>query len=129
MGCEVEFKVTPGYQGTIPNQTLSDVCRQEFDELEEPLLDGMPFDYGGEDLGNVSRVIPICNPYTTIFADHKISNHTEQFRELANSEHGKRCIQVSSKAMARTMMELYLNPDIVDRAKVELQERLVAEAK
>ncbi len=129
MGCEVEFKVTPGYQGRIPNQTLSDVCKEEFRALDEPLLDGMPFDYGGEDLGNVSRVIPICNPYTTIFPEYKISNHTEQFRELANSEAGKRCLQVSSKAMARTMMELFLHPEIVDQAKAELKERLVEEQK
>lgn len=127
MGCEVVFEVTPGYQGRVPNKTLSEVCRNEFIELDEPLLDGMPHDYGGEDLGNVSRVIPICNPYTTIFPDHKISNHTVQFRELANSEAGKRCIQVSSKAMARTMMELFLNPNIVASAKEELEERLVKE--
>lgn len=129
MGCEVDFQLTPGYQGRIPNQTLSDVCRAEFEELDEPLLDGMPFDYGGEDLGNVSRVIPICNPYTTIFPDHKISNHTVQFRELANSQAGKHCLQVSSKAMARTMMELFENPEIVQQAKEELADRLVAEAK
>lgn len=129
MGCEVDFQVTPGYQGRIPNQILSDVCRNELVELGEPLLDGMPFDYGGEDLGNVSRVIPICNPYTTIFPEHKISNHTVQFRELANSEAGKRCLQVSSKAMARTMMELFLNPEIVEQAKAELAVRLEEEQK
>ena len=84
----------------------------------------MPYDYGGEDLGNVSRVIPICNPYVTIFPDYKISNHTEQFRDLANSSSGKRCIQVSSKAMARTAMELFMNPDIVDEAKKELNKRM-----
>lgn len=129
MDCELEFLVTPGYQGRIPNQILSDVCRNELIELQEPLLEGMPSDFGGEDLGNISRVIPICNPYTTIFPEHKISNHTIQFRELANSGAGKRCIQISSKAMARTMMELFMNPSIVERAKEELQVRLINETK
>lgn len=127
MGCKVDCVIEEGYLGRIPNTTLSQLCRKEFMELQEPLLDGMPFDYGGEDLGNVSRVIPICNPYVTIFADHKISNHTEQFRDLANSEAGYRCIQVASKAMARAMMELYQNPDIISTAKEELSERLQAE--
>lgn len=124
MGCEVKVTIEEGYQGRIPNAILSEVCRKEFETLEEPLLPGMPFDYGGEDLGNVSRIIPICNPYVTIHPEFKISNHTVQFRELANSEAGKRCLQVASKAMGRTLIELYENPEIIEEAKKELQERL-----
>mgnify|MGYP000979685915 CR=1 FL=1 len=123
-GCEVYIKFIPGYLGRVPNQTLSDVCRKELIAIGEPVMDGMPSDYGGEDLGNVSRIIPICNPYVTIFPDYKISNHTEQFRDLANSEAGKRCIQVSSKALARTAMELFMNPKIVQKAKGELRVRM-----
>ena len=124
MGCSAEVEIQDGYQGRIPNQILSDVCRKELENIDEPLLEGMPFDYGGEDLGNISRVIPICNPYITIFPDYKISNHTEQFRELANSDAGYHCIEVSGKAMTRTLIDLFLEPDIIDQAKKELQERL-----
>lgn len=124
MGCEVHIDIKDGYQGRLPNKTLSDVCRQELQNIDEPLLDGMPFDYGGEDLGNISRVIPICNPYITIFPDYKISNHTEQFRELANSKAGYHCIEVSGKSMSRTLIDLYMKPDIIQKAKEELQERL-----
>lgn len=123
-GCEVDIKFIPGYLGRVPNEILSEVCRKELISIDEPVMDGMPFDYGGEDLGNVSRVIPICNPYVTIFPDYKISNHTEQFRDLANSAAGKRCIQVSSKALARTAMELFMNPKIVEDAKKELIVRM-----
>ncbi len=123
-GCKVNIKIKPGYLGRVPNEILSEVCRKELIDIDEPVMDGMPFDYGGEDLGNVSRVIPICNPYVTIFPDYKISNHTEQFRDLADSPAGKRCIQVSSKAMARTAMELFMNPEIVNKAKKELKERM-----
>lgn len=126
-GCEVDIKFTPGYLGRVPNKTLSDVCRKELIAIGEPVMDGMPFDYGGEDLGNVSRVIPICNPYVTIFPEYKISNHTEQFRELANSLAGRRCIEIGSKSMARTAMELFLNPEIVEDAKKELVERMINE--
>lgn len=127
MGCEVTCKISEGYQGRVPNQVLSDLCRKELIELKEPLLDGMPFDYGGEDLGNVSRVLPICNPYVTIFADHKISNHTPQFCELADSQAGYRCIQVGSKAMARSLMEILCQPSILQQAKEELQDRMKRE--
>lgn len=127
MGCDLEAHITEGYQGRIPNEVLSDLCRHELKILEEPLLDGMPSDFGGEDLGNISRLIPICNPYVTIFADHKISNHTAQFRELANSSAGYRCIQIGSKSMARTIMELYQHPEILEKAKAELKERMLSE--
>lgn len=128
LGCEASITVKEGYQGRVPNTILSELCRKEFISIDEPLMEGMPFDYGGEDLGNVSRRIPICNPYVTIFSDHKISNHTEQFRDLADTQAGYRCIQVGSNAMARTMMELYQQPDILQAAKKELAARLKAES-
>ena len=127
LGCELKFEIKEGYQGRVPNKILSEVCRNELLIMGEPLLDGMPIDYGGEDLGNVSRVIPICNPYVTIFPDYKISNHTEQFRELANSDAGRRCLRVASKAMGRTLIELLENPSIIDEAKRELVERMKEE--
>ena len=127
MGCQVKVEIEDGYQGRIPNQILSDVCKEEFRKLGEPLMDGMPVDFGGEDLGNVSRKIPICNPYMTIFPEYKISNHTEQFRDLAISEAGMHCIRQSSKVMARTVMELLNRPELLDKAKEELKERLQKE--
>lgn len=124
MGCKCTVKIEDGYQGRIPNKILSDVCKEELKALNEPLMDGMPIDFGGEDLGNISRVIPICNPYITIFPEYKISNHTEQFKNLSISEAGKRCIEISSKSMARTAIELLANPKIIEEAKQELKERL-----
>lgn len=127
LGCEVQLEIQDDCQGRIPNKVLSDICKKEFKALKEPLLDGMPADFGGEDLGNVSRVIPICNPYMTIFPEYKISNHTEQFKNLAKSEAGKKCIQVASKAMARSIIEVYLHPEVITDAKRELRERLEKE--
>lgn len=124
LDCEVKIKIEEGYQGRIPNKILSDICRKELEALNEPLLDGMPFDYGGEDLGNISRVIPICNPYVTIFPDYKISNHTAQFCELAISENGHHCLEIASKAMGRTAMEFLVHPEILEAAKDELKERM-----
>lgn len=124
LGCEVKVVIEEGYQGRVPNTILSEVCRKELEALHEPLLDGMPFDYGGEDLGNVSRLIPICNPYVTIFPDYKISNHTAQFRELAISENGRHCLEIAAKAMGRTAIEFLVHPKILEAAKAELKERL-----
>ena len=124
VGCETELEIIEGYQGRVPNETLSELCKEELRRLGEPLLDGMPSDFGGEDLGNVSRQIPICNPYVTIFPEYKISNHTEQFRDLAGSPAGERCVRVTSKAIAGTLARVLENPGILDEAKAELKERM-----
>ena len=127
LGCETNLVVNDGYQGRVPNTILSEVCRKELIDIGEPLLDGMPVDYGGEDLGNVSRYIPICNPYVTIFPDYKISNHTPNFRELASTNAGKRCILVTMKSLSRTVIELLKNDTIIEEAKAELRNRIESE--
>ena len=114
---------------TDSNTILSEVCRKELEDIKEPLLDGMPIDFGGEDLGNVSRKIPICNPYVTIFPDYKISNHTENFRQLAGSEAGKRCVLVTMKCLSRTVVQLLSDPSIINQAKEELKVRMEDELK
>lgn len=124
LGCDVNISIDEGYQGRVPNETLSNVCKKELLAIGEDVMEGMPIDYGGEDLGNVSRFIPICNPYISIFKDYKISNHTEEFKKLAISEAGYNCIKVSSKIMSRTAIELFNNASYIDKAKDELRERL-----
>lgn len=124
LGCSVNIKINEGYQGRIPNQVLSDICKKELIDIGEDVMDGLPIDYGGEDLGNVSRFIPICNPYISIFKDYKISNHTEQFKQLAISKAGYDCIEVSSKIMARTAVEILANTFYIEKAKEELKNRL-----
>lgn len=127
MGTELKLHDHPGYAGRIPNEVMSNVMKKELAAIEEPVMEGMPLDYGGEDLGDVSRHIPICNLYVTIFDQHKISNHTDQFRELAISKAGYRCIQVGSKAMGRAAAELFIHPEFVSEAKEELALRLLQE--
>lgn len=127
MECSAEFESEQGYQGRIPNEILSNICRKEFEKLNEPMLNGLPDDFGGEDLGNVSRLIPICNPYVTIFPDFKISGHTEQFKKMAISEAGYRCIEITGKAMTRTIIDVFEKPMVLEEAKEELRERLQGE--
>lgn len=127
-GCRVSYKEIPGYYGRMPNTVLGELCRQEMLALQEPMMEGMPSDAGGEDLGNVSRVIPACNLYMTLLPEKKISGHTEQFRELAISDAGKHCLDVSSKGMANSIVRLFQEPDLLKQAKEELKRRQKEEA-
>lgn len=127
-GCRVSYKEIPGYYGRMPNAVLGELCRQEMLALQEPMMEGMPSDAGGEDLGNVSRVIPACNLYMTLLPEKKISGHTEQFRELAISDAGKHCLDVSSKGMANSIVRLFQEPALLKQAKEELKRRQKEEA-
>lgn len=126
-GCDMEFEKIPGYLGRTPNTVLADICKKQLFILKEDVMDGIPDDQGGEDLGNVSRHIPICNLYTTIYPIKKISGHTDQFRELSISDYGKHCLDISSKAMAYAMIDLLDNPDLIVKAKEELNIRMKKE--
>lgn len=85
---------------------------------------GMPADSGGEDLGNVSHVIPAINPHMTILPERKISNHTVEFRNIVDSPAGEKFIMLNSKTLADTVVDLLLSPEAVQKAKEELQQRL-----
>lgn len=73
------------------------------------------------------RVKPACNIFGTILPEKKISGHTPEFRELAISENGRRCLLVTSKAMACAALDLLHNPELLAAARKELAERLVGE--
>lgn len=122
--CNVKIEEIPGYLGRIPNQVLGDICRGELIALGEPVMEGMPPDKGGEDLGDVSRIIPSCNIFGTIYPNKKISGHTILFKEAAISEEAKHCLNITSKAMALTIIKLFQEPVLLEKAKKELKERL-----
>ena len=132
-GCEYELEEERGYLGRVPNAVLGDVCRAELEAFGEPVMEGMPGDKGGEDLGNVSRVIPSCNVFGTILPERKISGHTPEFRELAISDNAKHCLRVNSKAIAMSSLVLMddsaANPDgsLIALAKNELARRMAEE--
>lgn len=126
-GCEVEIEHLGGYLGRVPNAVLGDIAREELRAFGEPVMDGMPSDKGGEDLGDVSRVIPACNVFGTLLPERKISGHTPEFRELSRSESGRHCLQVTSKALATSVCALMLHPELLTNAKEELAERIAQE--
>ena len=126
-GCEVEIEELGGYLGRIPNSVLGDTARGELEAFGEPVMEGMPGDKGGEDLGDVSRIIPACNIFGTILPEKKISGHTPEFRELAISENGRHCLLVTGKAMACAALDLLRTPEFLAAARKELAERLAGE--
>lgn len=120
-GCEVDIQEAVGYLGRKNNHTLEALFRKNFALIDEPVMDGMPEDFGTTDFGNVTRVVPSCNPYVSIFTERKISNHTMFFKEQVASSRGTEAIGIGAKVMAASALELILQPEMIREAKAELE--------
>jgi amidohydrolase len=118
----------PTYENQVPNGTLAELARSNFSQLGLPMESkrmvqgGM----GSTDFGNVSRRVPSVCPYVQI-AEPGTKPHTVEFEQAAGSERAHRMILDSAKALAMTAIDLLSSPEVVDRAKSELAERLRAE--
>lgn len=121
-GCSYEIEDITGYLGRKPNRTLERLFRNNFGIIGEPLMDGMPEDYGTTDFGNVMRVVPSCNPYVSLLPEKKISGHTQQFKELAISERSEYVIEISAKAIAYSALDILTDEETLREAWNEFNE-------
>lgn len=122
-GNQFEIKDIRGYQGRVINETIGNLLRENMILFDEPIMDGMVDDSGFEDFGNVNRVIPGAMVYPTLLPSKKVSNHTDEFLELSNSPKSKEAILLGSKVMASTAIDLFLNPELLQASKKELEEK------
>ncbi|MBQ9989002.1 MAG: M20/M25/M40 family metallo-hydrolase [Clostridia bacterium] len=126
-GCTFKVSKEMGYKNRIPNGVLGELFRANAEGLGEPMMEGMPADNGGEDMGDVSHLIPAINPHMTIFTDHKISGHTDLFREKVRTPQAEHMFMLCAKVMADTTLDLLLDPAKVEAAKAEQLSRMQAE--
>lgn len=90
-------------------------------------MTGLVDDLGGEDFGNLTRLVPGIMPYPSLMTERKISGHTEEYYELCDTDRSREVILFGSKSMAYTILDLLLDNSIIDEAKLELKERLALE--
>lgn len=121
-GCSYDIEDITGYLGRKPNKTLEGLFRNNFGIIGEPLMDGMPEDYGTTDFGNVMRVVPSCNPYVSLLPEKKISGHTQQFKELAISERSEYVVEISAKAIAYSSLDILTDEHALQEAWKEFNE-------
>lgn len=114
-GCEFEIEDIPGYKARTFNEVIGEVCKNNLKYLGEEILPGYPDDFGSTDFGDVSRIMPTCNPYITI-NPVRISSHTEKFRDLSISKSGERAMMISAKAMAMTIIDLIADNNIIEKS-------------
>jgi amidohydrolase len=120
VGCELKYKITPGYKEIIPNKVLAGLFTTNLEQLGRVvIMPDLNERMGSTDMGDVSHLVPAIHPYLAI-APENVAGHTEEFKKYCISEAGKIAMLEAAKAMAMTGIDLFMNPDKLVKAKAEL---------
>jgi amidohydrolase len=120
IGCQLKYKVTPGYKEIIPNKILAGLFKSNLESLGRIVVDPDPNErMGSTDMGDISHLIPSIHPYLAI-APEKVAGHTVEFREYCISDAGKLAMLDAAKALAMTTVDLLVYPEMLVKAKEEL---------
>lgn len=124
-GAEVDFKIHPlVYEPKVQNHVLGRLFFENlkaFDvgdiKLEKDPREG---GIGSSDIGNVSQVVPMLNPYIKV-ADSP--THSIKFAEAAVSDFAAERMIIAAKAMAMTALDLFRNPEKIKEVRDEFEKK------
>ncbi len=71
---------------------------------------------GSTDMGNVSHLVPSIHPMIKVSPVH-VSIHTPEFAGYARGDEGDRAVLDGAKAMAMTVADLWLRPEVLAEVK------------
>lgn len=117
-GCEVEIHwPNPAYADMADNAALLERYVANAAtlgrEVTEPDLARV---VGSTDMGNVSHVVPSIHPMIQA-APGNVAIHTADFARYAGGEQGDRAVVDGAKAMALTVVDLWLDPELLTRVR------------
>jgi metal-dependent amidase/aminoacylase/carboxypeptidase family protein len=123
-GARLEYKWGEVRYATLRNNlTLARLFRRNLQSLGRRVhLFNPRIGIGSSDIGNVSQLVPSIHPLVAI-APPKVVTHSPQFAAAAISEAGTRGLLDAAKAMAMTVVDLVVNPEIVTGVKEEFRQR------
>lgn len=126
-GASMKFTKTANtYANLIPNDTLIKLVQKNFELLgvEMESIDEIRKrkGLGSSDFGNVSQVIPSVEVRVSLVPSGT-PGHSIEFARAAGSEAGHKALILGAKILAMTALDLFLNPDLIERAKMELKKR------
>jgi amidohydrolase len=121
-GCEMEIDwQDPAYADMVDNRTMLDLYTANAATTGRTLLDPAVVGenvVGSTDMGNVSYLVPSIHPMIKVAPAH-LSIHTPEFAEYTASADGDQAVIDGAKAMAMTVADLWLQPDVLARAQAE----------
>jgi amidohydrolase len=111
-GCAMEWTPTaPEYSDLRTNRPLVELYRANSAELGRPVAEpaGGRRVTASTDMGNVSHLVPSIHPMVAV-SPPDVSLHSAEFATWAASSDGDRAVLDGAKAMAMTVVDLWLRP-------------------
>jgi len=112
-GCTMEVVPTaPEYSDLRTNLALLELYRANSARLGRAVADPTPATrvVASTDMGNVSHLVPSVHPMVKV-SPPDVALHTAEFARWAVSQDGDRAVLDGAKAMAMTVVDLWLRPD------------------
>jgi amidohydrolase len=111
-GCTMEWKLTaPEYRDLRTNGPLVDLYGRNSATLGRPVAQPGPGRRvtASTDMGNVSYLVPSIHPMVAV-SPPEVSLHSSEFAAWAGGAEGDRAVLDGAKAMAMTVVDLWLRP-------------------
>lgn len=124
-GCTYEFGLFQNaVDNVIPTPLFDEVFFRQVEAIGIPEVEierQVRNSLGSSDVGNVSQVIPTIQPTVSI-SDEYIAGHSDEFKAAARSQKGLDSIGIVAELLARTALELLLQPELLDNIKQQHQQ-------
>ncbi len=118
-GCRMEIHPTcPEYSDLRTNPALIDLYRANSAALGRPVADPSAANrvVASTDMGNVSHWVPSIHPMIAV-SPPDVPLHSAEFAQWAGSEEGDRAVLDGAKAMAMTVVDLWLAPGAAEEVR------------
>ena len=118
-GCRMEVSPTcPEYSDLRTNPALIDLYRANSAALGRPVADPSAASrvVASTDMGNVSHLVPSVHPMIAV-SPPDVALHTAEFARWAGSEEGDRAVLDGAKAMAMTVVDMWLAPGAAEQVR------------
>ncbi|HEV2758574.1 MAG TPA: M20 family metallopeptidase [Acidimicrobiales bacterium] len=118
-GCRIEVQPTcPEYSDLRTNPVMVDLYRANSEALGRPLADPSATNrlIASTDMGNVSYLVPSIHPMIAV-SPPDVPLHSAEFAQWAASEEGDRAVLDGAKAMAMTVMDLWLGDGVAEEVR------------
>jgi amidohydrolase len=118
-GCTMEHRPTcPEYSDLRTNPALIGLYKENSARLGRPVVDTDPAEaiVGSTDMGNVSYRVPSIHPMIRV-SPPRVSIHSPEFAGFAAAGDGDRAVLDGAKAMAMTVVDLWLRPDAMNAVR------------
>lgn len=124
-GCTMEWgHYEESYKNLITNEILSKQYNQNMKQLGVEMQIEERDSMGSMDMGNVSQVVPVINPYFEITNGKTVSAHTVEFRECTKTEEAYEGMEKTIAAFTQTAIDLITDSTLLNAVKDEFNQNV-----